>query len=74
MKYRQPSAPVVHQGRILVSDFEGYLHWLDAETGEIVARTRAGSERLIGGPVVDGDRVYALSMNGKLRVFEPIVR
>ena len=40
--YRQLSAPVVFAEGVLVGDFQGYLHFLSKEDGEILGRTRFG--------------------------------
>lgn len=34
------SAPVVQSDRLLVGDYEGYLHWLSLADGELLARAR----------------------------------
>ena len=36
--------PVVHEGYIVVADYNGFIHWLDRNTGRIVARTRFADE------------------------------
>ena len=45
------SGPAVHGESVVVGDFEGYLHWLDRGTGQLLARTRAGSDRISNAPV-----------------------
>jgi len=40
LRYRALSAPVRHRGFVVVGDLEGYVHWLSAEDGSLVARTR----------------------------------
>lgn len=55
MRLRGLSGPAVDGEAVVVGDFEGYLHWLDRGTGQLLARTRAGSDRISNAPVaVDG--------------------
>ncbi len=46
MKLRRLSAPVVTSTAVAVADFQGYVHWLDKTTGELVARERVAKERV----------------------------
>ena len=56
LKRRGLSAPAVVGNAIVVGDFEGYLHWLDRDTGKFVAREHAAGERISASPVTQGDR------------------
>lgn len=51
MRLRGLSGPAVDGDAVVVGDFEGYLHWLDRGTGQLLARTRAGSDRISNAPV-----------------------
>jgi len=66
LKRRSLSAPAVVGNAIVVGDFEGYLHWLDRDTGKLVARERPGSARIGAAPLVDGDLVFVMDEDGKL--------
>ena len=46
LKRRGLSAPAVVGNAVVVGDFEGYLHWLDRDTGKFVAREHPGGERI----------------------------
>ena len=46
MKRRGLTAPALDGDALVVGDFEGYLHWLDKATGEIVARQKTDGERI----------------------------
>ncbi len=63
---RQLTAPAPQGAHILVGDLEGYLHWLSAEDGSFVARTRVGNEAVVVTPIVSGDVVYVLTQGGRL--------
>ena len=54
---------------MLVGDFEGYLHFLDRDSGEFVARERLGSDRISAAPFVVGDRAFVIDDGGKLVAF-----
>lgn len=66
LKYRRLSAPAAFQGRLVVGDFEGYLHWLDPKDGRLVARMRAGSDPIRSAPVAGERALYVLSTSGRL--------
>jgi outer membrane protein assembly factor BamB len=66
LKRRSLSAPAVVGNAIVVGDFEGYLHWLDRDTGKFVARENPGGARIGAAPLVDGNRVFVIDEDGKL--------
>ncbi len=68
LKFRTLTAPVPYGRSVVVGDFEGYLHWLDAETGALVARTRPG-ESIVSPPIVVGETLLVLSEDGKLSAY-----
>lgn len=51
---------------VVVGDFEGYLHWLDQATGEIVARHHVDSSGIHATPTVDNNVLYSQARNGDL--------
>jgi outer membrane protein assembly factor BamB len=51
---------------VAVGDFEGYLHWLAADDGRIVARERIGSDPITAAPVARNGVVYVLGEGGVL--------
>lgn len=55
LKHRKLSSVGVLGDYVVVGDFEGYLHWINRLNGEMVARTRVGSEPITTGlQIVDG--------------------
>jgi outer membrane protein assembly factor BamB len=69
LRMRRLTAPTPIEQSVVVGDFEGWLHWLDALTGTIQARFRTGRAAFATAPVSGGellvvqdenDRVYAL--------------
>ena len=69
MKLRRLSTPVLTSTAVAVADFQGYLHWLDKNTGELVARERIAKERVTNAPIAVGDTVIVLTDGGKLAAY-----
>jgi outer membrane protein assembly factor BamB len=69
LKLRRLSTPVLTSSAVAVADFQGYLHWLDKTTGELVARQRIAKERVSNSPVAVGDTIVVLTDGGKLAAF-----
>jgi outer membrane protein assembly factor BamB len=69
LKRRGLSTPVVTSSAIAVADYQGYLHWLDKGTGELVARERVAKFRVSNPPVAFKDTVVVLTDSGKLAAF-----
>ncbi len=63
------TGPAAFGSSVVVGDFEGYLHWFDAATGDLRARTRAGSHGIVSAPVVVNDLLLVLNDGGKLYAF-----
>ena len=53
----------------VVGDFDGYLHWLKLDTGELAARARVGGDALRGSPVVADGILVAQDIDGELAAF-----
>lgn len=66
LKYRRLSAPTTVKDMVAVSDFEGYLHFISQETGEIVARKYPDSDGIMGSVLVEGDMVYVYARSGEI--------
>ena len=69
LKYRRLSPPAFYKGYVVVGDYKGYLHWLSPGDGKIVARTRLGSDPIAAPPVVAGELLYVMDVDGKLRAY-----
>ncbi len=69
LKLRRLSTPVLTSTAVVVADFQGYLHWLDKATGELVARERIAKERVTNSPVAVDDTIVVLTDGGKLAAF-----
>ena len=52
----------------VVGDFEGYLHWIDKTSGEIVARHQIDDSGIYVTPIVHENLIYAQTRDGELEV------
>jgi len=64
---RGVTGPVVVDNYVVVGDFEGYLHWLNQESGEIVARHEVDGSGIHSTPTVVDDVIYTQSRDGDLQ-------
>jgi outer membrane protein assembly factor BamB len=68
-RYRKTTGPTHFGDYLVVGDFEGYLHWLDAKTGEIVNRQRIDKNRILTPPIDLGDALLGYSSSGALAAY-----
>jgi outer membrane protein assembly factor BamB len=66
---RQLSGPVLDHGRVVVGDYQGFLHWLNPADGSFVARKRVSRGRIDATPIEAGDLLLALTDKGELGAF-----
>ncbi len=69
LKLRGLSAPVLTSTAVAVADYQGYIHWLDKTTGELVARERIAKERVSNPPVSVDDTVVVMTDGGKMAAY-----
>lgn len=69
LRARSATAPVAHGDAVVVGDFQGYLHWLSKESGEIVARERVDRFAVKNPPVVHGNMLFVQGDGGTLTAF-----
>jgi outer membrane protein assembly factor BamB len=74
LKFRRLSTPVLTSTAVVIADFQGYVHWLDKTTGELVSRQRISKERVTNSPVAVGNTVVVLTDGGKLAAFRAAPR
>lgn len=67
---RSLTAPTFAAGRIVVGDAEGYVHFIDADTGRLVGRTEIDDSGISVRPLTEGKRVYALANDGSLEALD----
>ncbi len=61
--------PSFYLSYVVAADAEGYLHFVDAESGEFVARTRIDSAGVRAAPLAVGTTLYVLSESGTLNAY-----
>ncbi|MFK8015922.1 MAG: outer membrane protein assembly factor BamB [Gammaproteobacteria bacterium] len=71
LSLRGVTGPAVIGSLVVVGDFDGYVHFMDAATGEFVARKRVASGPMIASPLVVGDVLLTLGTDGSLTALRP---
>ena len=74
LKRRGLSTPAVTTTAVAVADYQGYLHWLDKQTGELVARQRIAKFRVSNPPIAVKDTVVVLTDSGRLAAYRATPR
>ena len=67
---RSITAPAFADGRLVFGDFEGYLHLIDARSGELVGRDRVDRSGISVRPITDGRRIHVLANDGTLKALD----
>ena len=70
MSNRGVTGPVIYDDYIVVGDFEGYLHWLSQETGEVVARHYVDGSGIHSTPTVVDGVLYSQARDGELEAIQ----
>lgn len=63
---RGATKPVLAPGGVVIGDSSGYLHWLSAKDGHLMARQQVDSSRLLAAPIRYNDQLIVLSSKGTL--------
>lgn len=66
---RQLTEAVMLSGYLVVADYQGYIHLLDPETGQITGRQAFDLDGIRSTPVVNQDRLLVHSIRGRLGLF-----
>lgn len=66
---RSLTAPTMHGDYAVVGDYDGYLHWLKTDNGDIVGRARVGGKAIRGKPVVVDGILLVQDVEGGLTAF-----
>lgn len=69
MLRRGLTAPALLGDTLVVGDFQGYLHWLDAATGQLLARGKTGGGRMTNAPIVTGDLLLLETDSGDVQAW-----
>jgi outer membrane protein assembly factor BamB len=60
------TAPAVDGDMVVVADFQGYVHWLDRASGELLGRFEVGGKHFTNAPVAANGLVFVQNDDGKL--------
>lgn len=66
LQTRSPTTPTLVGSHLVIGDTEGYLHWLNAENGQMAGRLRSDPAGYSVPPVTDGNVVYSFGKSGIL--------
>jgi outer membrane protein assembly factor BamB len=69
LRYRALTAPAVSPEGIVVADFQGYVHWLNKQTGAFEARVESGGVRVSNPPVAIGNEVIVINDVGDITAY-----
>lgn len=72
LEYRFVTGPTVIGDQAVVGDYQGYIHWLSMDNGELLARTKIDSTAVVAQPVTANANVYATSSGGELAALQPL--
>ena len=67
---RAVSPPMIYKDFLVIGDFEGYTHWLDAKNGEQVYRKKIAGEAISVQAATNNVIVVLISENGKATALE----
>ncbi|MEL0629884.1 outer membrane protein assembly factor BamB [Psychromonas aquatilis] len=70
LSYRNLTGVTVANDFIVVGDAEGYLHWIDRETGQFVAQQDLDSDGLYQAPVATSTHLYLQTRSGDVIAIE----
>lgn len=69
LSHRGLTRPAFYGTLVVVGDKEGYLHWIDLESGNFAARVRAGKSGFATAPLAVGTSLYVLTAKGELAAY-----
>jgi len=64
--HRGLTRPVFYGNFVVVGDADGYLHWINMDTGFFAAREKVGGKGFSGPPLVVGNTLYVMTKKGEL--------
>ncbi|SFB70425.1 Beta-barrel assembly machine subunit BamB [Cupriavidus sp. OV038] len=71
LRYRSLGAPIALGRSVVVGDFEGFVHFLSREDGQIVARMKTDGSAVSAAPVVAGQTLVVQTRDGDIFGFVP---
>ncbi|WP_439682878.1 outer membrane protein assembly factor BamB [Cupriavidus oxalaticus] len=71
MRNRRLGAPLALGRSVVMGDFEGYVHFLSREDGQVVARMKTDGSAITAAPVVAGQTLVIQTRDGDVFGFQP---
>jgi outer membrane protein assembly factor BamB len=69
--HRSLTGPALSGNAIVVGDFDGYVHWLDALSGDLLARVKTGG-RITNAPVAAGNLLLFQTDSGNVEAWRVV--
>ncbi|MDO8954228.1 MAG: outer membrane protein assembly factor BamB [Gammaproteobacteria bacterium] len=70
LEYRFVTGPAAVGNTVAVGDYQGYIHWLSLDNGQLEARTKIDGSAIQAQPVILNGQVIATSSGGELAVLQ----
>ncbi|RYU68380.1 outer membrane protein assembly factor BamB [Aliivibrio finisterrensis] len=67
LEYRQLTSPTIIDNYIVVADSEGYLHWLDRDTGLFMSQQEIDSDGIAVSPILVEDSFVIVTREGDIK-------
>lgn len=71
LKNRELGVPFILGRAAVFGDYQGYVHFLSADDGTLVARMKTDGSRISAAPVLAGDTLVVLTNDGDLYGYRP---
>lgn len=69
LTYRNVTAPTIYGNFVVVGDYEGYVYFINLNTGKIASKIQIGEEPIYLAPIVVGNCIVIYSSNGSVNVY-----
>jgi outer membrane protein assembly factor BamB len=69
LQYRAVTAPALTEKYLVVADKEGYVHWLNRQTGDFTNRVKV-ADKLLSPLVVSNNILLVQAENGELSAWQ----
>ncbi|AOM00414.1 outer membrane protein assembly factor BamB [Cobetia marina] len=64
------TSPAFIDGKLVVGDYEGYVHLIDAQSGEMAGRYDVGGDGISITPLTEGKRIFVYTNDGELTALD----
>ncbi len=71
LRNRRLGAPLALGRSVVMGDFEGYVHFLSREDGQVIARMKTDGSAITAAPVVAGQTLVIQTRDGDVYGFQP---